>query len=67
MQEKRVGLSRGAKLNSLVFFGLILRVGLIFLLVEEIFNIYKSVFYIILRHNRQVNLAMKDDEMHFMF
>ncbi len=28
MQEKRVGLSHGAKLNSLIFFGLILLRGL---------------------------------------
>ena len=46
MQEKRVGLSRGAKLNSLVFFGLILRVGLIFLLVEENLGTYKSMLYL---------------------
>ena len=30
----------------------------VFILVEEIFDIYKSVFYTILRLNRQVNLAI---------
>lgn len=30
--------------------------------VEEIYDNYKSSFYVIINDNRQVNLAMKNDE-----
>ncbi len=34
--------------------------------VEEIFDICISAFYIIIEDYKQANLAMKDDETHFM-
>lgn len=34
----------------------------ILVLVEEVQNISKSIFYRIINYDRQVNLAMKDDE-----
>lgn len=33
-------------------------------LVEEIYDNYKSSFYVIINDNRQVNLAMKDVQLY---